>query len=164
MALALRLGVVGPKQRRSGPDEAVLPPCRPRDARYGGDGLPTLVHEPLRLGGDDTCFRSEYPRITDRPHHAHLDEIVELGRGETGSAEQVVSTERLAPSTPGLAPARRSVRRGLPALPQGELRLDDLEGEEVISLLLQDEAEPRQVLLIELAIPTVGPTGIDQPL
>src|SRR5690606_18487721 len=52
----------------------------------------------------------------------------------------------------------------LSPLPQRELGLDDLEGEEVVTLLLEDETETGEILSAELAIPGRGSIRVDQAL
>src|SRR5690606_322295 len=52
----------------------------------------------------------------------------------------------------------------LAPLPQRQLRLDDLEGQEVVALLGEDEADPLQVLFVELSIPALGAGGRNETL
>src|SRR5690606_36954561 len=94
-----------------------------------------------------------------------VDELVEVSLFQPGSPEEVRLRERLAFSFERIARPLVVVGTGLfSPLPERELRLDHLEGQEVVPLLGEDEADALQILLVELPVAAFGAGRRDEPL
>ena len=125
--------------------------------------LETLGEQPLRLHSHIDRLVGDLALLI-RVEQAVIDQLSELIQGQSGASCQLVEPYPDRPLAVCRLPSPIWTLAVLAPLPHGQLRLDDLEREVLVTLQLEDVAEPLQVLLVVLAVARGAPGGTEQPL
>ncbi len=131
--------------------------------------LETIGQQSLCLASHGQLLLAEglRPFFTFRTQDTVVDQLRDLTAGESAGTSDFIQSEwrrRWSKQLLGRWSRRSRHHVLFPSLPHCQLRLDDLEGQEMIALLLQYETQPLDVVLEKLPVPRGAAMRVDQSL